>query len=100
MGTKYRVSSGEIHSAVGRLQSQANEIPKQIRELESSMQMLHGCWKGSARNAYQHQVMKDVAFLNEVYNFLTEYLDALARSGEDYFKSEYEAYKAAHSLWI
>ena len=36
MGTKYRVSSGEIQSAVGRLQSQANEIPKQIRELENT----------------------------------------------------------------
>lgn len=100
MGVKYRVSSKRIQNDVDFIQVQAREIPAQIRELESSMQKLHGCWKGSARNAFQGEVMKDVAYMNEVYRFLTEYIESLSQSGEDYFKAEYEAYKAAHSLWI
>ena len=100
MSVKYRVSTEQMHRDGEDMRTLVQEIPKQIRELENSMQKLHGCWKGSACNAFQGQVMKDVAYMNEVYSFLIDYLEALSQSEEDYFKAEYEAYKAAHSLWI
>ena len=100
MSVKYRVSTEQMHRDAEEMRTQVQEIPKQIRELENSMQKLHECWKGSARNAFQGQVMKDVAYMNEVYSFLVDYLKALSQSEEDYFKAEYEAYRAAHSLWI
>lgn len=94
------VSTERMHSDVERIQAQAGEIPIQIRKLEESMQRLHACWKGNARNAFQGQVMADVAYMNEVYQFLTDYLEKLSESGDLYFDAEYEAYKAAHSVWI
>lgn len=100
MGVKYRVSTNDMHNDLEMMQEQSKEIPLQIRELEASMQKLHGCWKGNARNAFQGEVMRDVTYMNQVYRFLTEYLEAMSQSEEDYFKAEYEAYKAAHSLWI
>ena len=44
--------------------------------------------------------MQDVAYMNEVYRFLTEYIEKMSNSGDTYFEAEYKAYQAANRLWI
>lgn len=100
MGERFQVSAPRMQNDAEDMRILAQEIPKQIRALEESMQKLHGCWKGSARNAFQGQVMQDVAYMNEVYRFLTEYLEKMSQSGDTYYESEYKAWQAANRLWI
>ena len=100
MAERYQVSSPQMQKDAEEMHALAMEIPKQIRALEDSMQMLHACWKGSARNTFQGQVIQDVAYMNEVYRFLTEYIEKMSNSGDTYFEAEYKAYQAANRLWI
>lgn len=96
----YRVSVPQMEADENEIRTLIQEIPKQIRELESTMHRLQACWEGNARNAFQVEVRADIAFMNEVYQFLVQYLEKMSESGEEYFNAEYQAYKEVHGLWI
>ena len=100
MSNQIRVSTSNMSRDVKKMDQQVAVLPEVIRELKVQMSLLASCWEGPAWMAFQNQVADDIAFMSEVYQFLSAYDKALQSSAEGYLSAEQNNYSEIWKLWI
>lgn len=100
MSNQIRVSTPNMSRDVKKLEQQMAVLPDVIRELKVQMSLLASCWEGPAWMAFQNQVADDIAFMSEVYQFISAYEQALQKSAEGYLNAEQKNYSEIWKLWI
>ena len=100
MGNQIRVSTSKMSRDVKTLEQQIAVLPQVIGELKTQMHLLASCWEGPAWRTFQNQVADDIAFMSEVYQFLSAYNRALQSSAEGYLSAEQDNYSEIWKLWI
>lgn len=100
MGNQIRVSTSRMSKDVKTLEQQIAVLPQVIRELKTQMHLLASCWEGPAWMAFQNQVADDIAFMSEVYQFLSAYNRSLQSSAEGYLSAEQDNYSEIWKLWV
>lgn len=100
MSNQIRVSTSKMSQDVKTLEEQIAVLPEVIGELRTQMHLLASCWEGPAWISFQNQVADDIAFMNEVYQFLSNYEKAMQTSAEGYLSAEEKNYSEIWKLWV
>ncbi len=100
MSDTIRIDTPKMSKDISSLEQQISVLPGVIKEMKTQMHALGACWKGPAWNTFQNQVADDIAYMSEVYMFLSGYTKALGESASDYLKAEQNNYSEIWKLWI
>ena len=77
-----------IKSKAQELNNLNNRLKTQIKNLESQEKTLNGMWEGDSKAAFQTAFNKDVIQMNNFYNAIAKYVQALNEIAAKYEAAE------------
>ncbi len=83
-----RVTASDIRSKKEQLLELNNQFKTQVRELESSEGTLNSQWDGAANDAFHKAFMNDKNYMDQFYNLILKYCDALEQIAAKYEQAE------------
>ena len=93
-----KVSASGMLNDEETITAQSKGIPDFLQELRESMILLSSCWEGPTWDEFQQQVIKDIENMNDVYNWLTTYIEVLSITRNTYQKAEKTGFQAIEEV--
>lgn len=100
MSGNWRVSTPRMKQDEDEIQSQTDQIPTFIQELDASMKRLGQCWDGPAWLTFQQQVELDIQNMLDIYDWMKDFLQAFSQSAKKYGEAEEKSYTAVENVKI
>jgi len=92
MSNYIKVSVPKMKSKGESIQDSIENSMKVVEQLQASIIKLDKAWDGEAWRAFKNQFYSDIEYINETYQWLKKYLDALAKAEEKYLKGDQSNY--------
>lgn len=83
-----RISTNSLQRDAERIKELNDSIPALVKELETSMQQLAGCWEGLAWAGFQKTTAYYIEVLTEVYQYMGKYTENMQKASQDYERTE------------
>ena len=97
---KFEVDTGQVNTAVSRMQELLNEISGERTAMFSAMQSLDGMWVGEAHDAFVTQYSADNEIVLQVINSIQEMIEKFSAARQSYDKCEDEALDIVSAVQI
>lgn len=83
-----RVTAADIKRTSEQLKSFDQNFKSQVEKLNSSEGSLNSMWEGDAKNAFHAAFQSDREYMNQFYNLIQKYCQALDNIAVEYENAE------------
>lgn len=95
--TGFTVTGSAMKNAAEELQGLLEQYKGRMGELDSAEQQLNNMWDGDANDAFHKSFNNDKVQLQNFYNVIAKYINALSTALADYSKAEADAVNIANT---
>ena len=83
-----KVTSNELRTKAEELRQLNNQFKKEVEDMTGTENKLMGMWDGETKDAFHTAYTSDVAQMDEFYNTIEKYCQALENNAEEYDSAE------------
>ena len=84
----YKVNSAQLVSRESQLRSLNNQFRTEVNNLKTAESSLNTSWDGDANDAFHTAFINDANQMENFYNLVVKYCDALHQIHQNYDKAE------------
>ena len=95
-----KTDTDQMNSDVRKLEEDIAQVERSIRELSAELDQLNSMWKGNANQAFRMQVQKDISYLKQIVDGLSNYKENMNDAKNDYIRCENEVIQNVNSIRI
>ena len=83
-----KASSSLIKKEAADLSESLDRIPAAVKDLESALNTLEGCWDGPSRIEFRNQIAAVIKEMNRLHGDLVQYIRMTDKAGRNYLMTE------------
>ena len=88
MANNITVNTGTVASKMAELKTLNNSFKSQVQNLVSTESSLNSMWEGESRQTFHREFQKDITQMNNFYNAIEKYVQALQEIAKKYDAAE------------